>query len=278
MPSIVVPVGGATPGTPTGVSAAGGNAQATVVFSIPSYTGKSSGTVTYRATSTPGGIEATSSSSPIVVGGLSNGISYTFKVETETDYGVDSPQSTASNAVTPEAPAPPPPPANPCASPPFPQNCTYIGITCSGTTSYEYYDCGQNQTCPGTGGYNGALRVGLCGYSPCPGAGQLIASFCSGTTRVNQYTDGNCGVSQTTSPNSFDCGYVPPAPCQCLAGSAGIKSCQVELAGCLCYGSQQYALTYSSPAGCQPCGTEVILGDCEIIRCSSRSPWDPCLL
>lgn len=277
MPAIVVPVGGATPDTPTGVTASAGNAQATVAFTIPAYTGKSSGTVRYRAISTPSGVEQTSDTSPIVVTGLSNGTSYTFKVETETDYGVDSSQSTASNAVTPVAPAPPPPPANPCASPPFPQNCTYIGITCDGTTSYEYYDCGQNQTCPGTGGYNGALRVGLCGYSPCPGAGQYLGYYCSGTTKVNQYTDGNCGVSTTTESNSFDCGYVPPA-CNCIAGSPGVKSCVVEVAGCKCFGEQQYAITYSDPAGCQPCGTEVALSECNIYRCSSISPWNPCLI
>jgi hypothetical protein len=47
--------GGAKPGTPTIGTATAGDAQATVAFTAPAYTGKG-GTVTYRATSSPSSI------------------------------------------------------------------------------------------------------------------------------------------------------------------------------------------------------------------------------
>ena len=39
------------------------------------------------------------------------------------------------------------------------------GWACDGTTSYEYWTCGCGAgACPAEGGYNGALRDGVCGY------------------------------------------------------------------------------------------------------------------
>jgi hypothetical protein len=64
----VIAGSGGTPGTPTIGTATGGNAQATVAFTVPSYTGKG-GAVTYRAISTPSNIEGTASASPITVTG-----------------------------------------------------------------------------------------------------------------------------------------------------------------------------------------------------------------
>ena len=76
---------GSLPGVPTIGTATAGNTQATVAFTAPTYTGKG-GVVTYRAVSSPGSIEATSTSSPITVTGLSNGTAYTFTVRAETSY------------------------------------------------------------------------------------------------------------------------------------------------------------------------------------------------
>ena len=49
------------------------------------------------------------------------------------------------------------------------------GWACDGTTSYEYWTCGCGAgACPAEGGYNGALREGVCGYTappPPPGGG-----------------------------------------------------------------------------------------------------------
>lgn len=94
---------GKKPTIPTIGTAVAGNAQATVPFTAPSYTGKG-GTVTYRATSNPGSIQGTNTSTPITVTGLSNGTPYTFTVTAETAYGVNSDASSASNSITPVAP------------------------------------------------------------------------------------------------------------------------------------------------------------------------------
>jgi lysophospholipase L1-like esterase len=87
------------PGAPTSVSATGGNQQAVVSFTAPVSDGGA--TITgYTATSSPGGIVATGTSSPLVVSGLTNGISYTFTVTATNSVGTSS-ASSASNSVTP---------------------------------------------------------------------------------------------------------------------------------------------------------------------------------
>ncbi len=57
----------------------------------------------YTVLSTPGSITATGGSSPIVITGLTAGVSYTFKVKATNSTG-DSAYSASSNAVTPVAP------------------------------------------------------------------------------------------------------------------------------------------------------------------------------
>lgn len=75
------------------------NQQATVSFVPPTDNGGSAIT-SYVVTSTPGGIIATGTASPILVTGLTNGTSYTFTVHAVNSVG-DSPESLPSNAVIP---------------------------------------------------------------------------------------------------------------------------------------------------------------------------------
>ena len=97
------------PGAPTNVVATAGSSQASVAFTPPTNTG---GAVinSYTVTSSPGGITATGGSSPIGVGGLTNGVSYTFTVVANNTMGSGA-ASAASNAVIPHtlivAPGPP---------------------------------------------------------------------------------------------------------------------------------------------------------------------------
>jgi hypothetical protein len=86
------------PDAPTSVSAAGGEAEATVSFTAPSNVGGSAVTG-YVATSNDG-IGATGASSPITVSGLSNGTAYTFRVWALNAFGYSAP-SGASGSVTP---------------------------------------------------------------------------------------------------------------------------------------------------------------------------------
>lgn len=87
------------PNAPTIGTVTAGNAQASVAFAAPSWNGGSAIT-SFTATSTPGSFTASGASSPLVVTGLSNGTSYTFKVKATNGLGV-SPDSAASNNVIP---------------------------------------------------------------------------------------------------------------------------------------------------------------------------------
>ena len=95
-PSFVVAT---LPGVPTNVNATAGNTQATVSFPPPANNGGAAIT-SYKVTSSPGGITATGTASPIIVTGLTNGTAYTFTVQAINAIGTGS-ASTASNSVTP---------------------------------------------------------------------------------------------------------------------------------------------------------------------------------
>ena len=88
-----------SPGAPTGVSAAGGNAQAIVSFT-PGANGGSP-VMNFTVTASPGGIRASGTSSPILVSGLTNGTPYTFTVTASNGLVTVTAGSTASNSVTP---------------------------------------------------------------------------------------------------------------------------------------------------------------------------------
>jgi invasion protein IalB len=87
------------PTAPTSVTAVAGNAQAVVSFATPISDGGSP-ILYYTVTSSPGGITATGTSSPITVTGLTNGTTYTFTVTATNAIGTG-PASAPSNAVTP---------------------------------------------------------------------------------------------------------------------------------------------------------------------------------
>ena len=91
------------PGAPTGVTATAGNGQATVSFIPPTINGGSaitSYTVTAYLSNGTVAATATGASSPIVVTGLTDGVSYYFTV-TATNASGTSSGSTQSNTVTP---------------------------------------------------------------------------------------------------------------------------------------------------------------------------------
>ncbi|GGM94937.1 putative Ig domain-containing protein [Shewanella xiamenensis] len=87
------------PGAPIIGTATAGNAQATVSFSAPAFTGGDAITG-YSLVSTTGGITASGTSSPITIMGLTNGTSYSFTVAAINSAGTGS-ASTASNTVKP---------------------------------------------------------------------------------------------------------------------------------------------------------------------------------
>lgn len=105
--NVVTPAGAGAvaPSAPQTVSAAAGDAAATVSWSAPASDGGSPVTG-YVATSTPGGITALagSAATSVAVTGLSNGTPYTFTVRAKNAIG-DSLESAPSNSVTPTAPS-----------------------------------------------------------------------------------------------------------------------------------------------------------------------------
>ncbi len=87
------------PNAPTGVTATGGDASASVSFTPPANAGGSAISA-YYAVSSPGQVTVSGASSPINVTGLTNGTAYTFSVWALNTYG-PGPFSAASGSVTP---------------------------------------------------------------------------------------------------------------------------------------------------------------------------------
>lgn len=87
------------PGAPTIGTATPGVGSASVTFTAPANNGGSP-IINYRVTSTPGGITATGSASPITVTGLTAAVAYTFTVAAQNAVGFGS-ESAASNSATP---------------------------------------------------------------------------------------------------------------------------------------------------------------------------------
>ena len=90
---------GFLPSAPTNVTATAGNAQATVSWSAPSFTG---GTITgYTVTLNPGGKTCTTTTTSCTITGLTNGTAYTVEVTATNSAGTSTPSVTL---VTPVAP------------------------------------------------------------------------------------------------------------------------------------------------------------------------------
>lgn len=172
--------GGEAPGVATSLTATAANAGATLTFTAPTYIGK--GTITYTATSSPGNVQVSGSSSPLVFSSnLNNGTSYTFTIYGTTNYGIQSAVSAASNAVTPTAPAPPPPPPPPPSpppppppppAPPPPPPCTTCLYPNPSSTTVWCYNLPACEGGPGPIGYRYKIvtTYGLeCSPNPCTG-------------------------------------------------------------------------------------------------------------
>lgn len=82
---------------------------AAYVSCLPPSTDGGSETTTYTVTSSPGGIQASGSSCPILIDGLDNGTTYTFQVTATNADGGTSQPSQPTGPITPHAPSGTPP-------------------------------------------------------------------------------------------------------------------------------------------------------------------------
>jgi pectate lyase len=95
-------VNAGAPGAPTIGTATAGDTLASVTFTAPVSNGGAAIT-SYTVTSSPGGITAAGSASPIIVTGLTNGTAYTFTVTATNAVSLTGSSSASSNSVTPKA-------------------------------------------------------------------------------------------------------------------------------------------------------------------------------
>jgi len=227
---------GKKPTTPVIGSASPGNGNASAPFTASTYIGK--GTITYTATSSPGGFAA-SGASPITVSGLSNGVAYTFTVVGLTDYGVSSDVSAASNAVTPFVPtttttvAPCPPPG------------THLANACVGLQ------------------LNYVLADGACG------------SYLSPVGEVNGYC-GCCPTTTTPAPTTTTT-TVPPTTTTTVPPLPGCVCCRgvsVYEEQCMPQGwRHRYGTSYNGSCGASGSSGTGCSGACSGCSCPVLTSW-----
>jgi len=198
------------PGAPTSVSATRGDRQVTVSWTPPEDDG---GTpiLRYRATSTPGGVTALAyyPDTTVVVGGLTNGTSYTFTVIAINAVG-NSVSSTASSAVT------------PATVPTFPRNVSATPGNTSADVSWF---------APTSDGGSPILTYTV---TSTPDNITSIVSYPTLTTTVNGLTNGTSYTFRVKATN--DVGDSPES-----TASAAVTPRQDPLAGSLLFnGTSQY--------------------------------------
>ena len=171
----------APPAAPTiGTATAGINNCGSVTFTAPVCKGYPATITGYRVISTPGCFTNTGASSPIVVSGLTNGSSYTFKVQATNSSGYG-PLSAASNSITASVPS--------CQT--YTTAGCYTWVAPSGVTSVAVLVVGGGGGGGGNaggGGAGGALRY-MNGYSVTPGNSYALRVGVAGTSRAGS----SCG-------------------------------------------------------------------------------------
>jgi len=94
------------PAAPTTVTASSGDGTASLTWGPPSNAGRAGQAFTYNVEIRPGGAVCTTADRTCQIGGLTNGVAYTFYVSATNSTGTG--QATGSNAVTPIGPPSPP--------------------------------------------------------------------------------------------------------------------------------------------------------------------------
>ena len=172
----------AVPGAPTiGTATAGSSFCASVTFCAPACTGYPAGVTGYRVISTPGCFSNTGASSPIVVSGLTNGTSYTFKAQATNASGYGA-LSCASNSIT----------ASNAGSQSYTTAGTYSWVAPSGVTRVSVVAIGGGGTGftgKSSGGGGGGLGY-KNNYTVVPGNSYTVVVGAAGTVSSCTAGDG----------------------------------------------------------------------------------------
>jgi len=179
------------PGAPTAVSASAGEAEATITFTAPSFTGVPPGITGYLATSIPGGITTTGAASPLTVTGLTNGTAYSFNVQAtnSVQYG---PAGT-SGSVTPAAAIAIFSSLDPAANGTYPQ-IESVNIATTGNSTY-WGDLTQGRN--GAGSCSSSTRGVVIGGNTSPNNTMDYITFSSSGNAVDfgDLSNGANGIS-----------------------------------------------------------------------------------
>ena len=184
--------GSAVPGAPTNVSAVAGNGQASLSWNAPASDGGSA-INGYAVTSNPGSVTCnTGGSLNCVVGGLTNGISYTFTVTATNPIGTG-PPSSPSSAVT------------LAAVPGAPTNVSAVAGNASATVSWS------TPTSDGGSTINGYTVTSSPGSLTCGTSGTLSCVVTALTNGVGYTFTVTATNSSGTGPPSSASSAVTPA-------------------------------------------------------------------
>lgn len=205
------------PGAPMIGLAAAGNQIAIVSFTAPGTTGGSAITG-YTVTSSPGGLTATGSASPLTVAGLINGTAYTFSVVATNSVGSGLP-SLASNTITPAT---------------VPSAPT-IGAVIAGNASVSV-----NFTPPASSGGQPVMF-----YTVTSNPSNLTATGTSAPITVSGLVNGQAYAFTVTATNIL--GTSPPsAASSTVSPLAGLPG--APIVGTAIAGNQQATVSFSPPA------------------------------
>ena len=208
------------PGAPTGVSAVAGNASAVVSWTPPASDGGSAITH-YTATSSPGGLTCSAASSPCTVSGLTNGTPYTFTVTATNAIGTGA-ASTASSAVTPEAPE---------TAPGAPTGVSAVAGNASAVVSW---------TAPASDGGSA-----ITGYTVTSSPGNITCTAASSPCTVSGLTNGTPYTFTVTATNAI--GTSPPStPSASVTPVAGVPGAPTGVSAVA--GNASAVVSWTAPA------------------------------
>ena len=205
---------------PTGVSATPGNTRTTVSFTAPTTSGAILG---YTAIASPGGATANGVGSPLTVGGLTNGVGYTFTVKATYTNGTVK-ESDASTLVT------------PTADKTAPDSPTIGTVTAGNAQATVTFGAPAN-----TGG------SAITGYTVTSSPGGISVSGTASPLTVTGLINGTAYIFTVTAKNAIGTG-LPSLASSSVTPTTGVTMPGAPTIGTASAGNTQATVTFAAPA------------------------------